>query len=73
MTKRGELQPVLDGLFAAKAAGFQGIKINVVVVRGINEDEIGALVEFGRQHGFEMRSRQKTRPPEGGRATDALC
>ncbi|HET9943963.1 MAG TPA: GTP 3',8-cyclase MoaA, partial [Terriglobia bacterium] len=55
ITQRGELQPVLEGLAAAKAVGMNPIKINAVVIRGFNDDELLDLVEFGRSHGFEMR------------------
>ena len=55
ITQRGELQPVLDGLAAAKAVGMDPIKVNAVVIRGFNDDELLDLVEFGRHHGFEMR------------------
>jgi cyclic pyranopterin phosphate synthase len=55
ITKRGDLSKVLDGIFAAKAAGLNPIKLNAVVERGVNEDDILPLVEFSRQHGFAMR------------------
>ena len=55
LTKRGNLDEVLKGLFAAKKVGMSPIKINAVVIRGTNEDEIIDLVEFARTHGFEMR------------------
>jgi cyclic pyranopterin phosphate synthase len=55
MTKRGDLEKVLAGLFAAKAHGLRPIKINVVVERGINEDDIIPLTEFARQNDFHVR------------------
>ena len=55
MTKRGDLNKVLDGIFAAKAAGLEPIKLNAVVERGVNDDDILPLVEFCRDHGFAMR------------------
>lgn len=55
MTKRGELQKVLAGIFAAKDAGLKPIKLNAVVERGVNDDDILPLVEFCREHGFAMR------------------
>jgi cyclic pyranopterin phosphate synthase len=55
ITKRGELSRVLDGLFAAQAEGFAPIKINAVIERGVNDDDIIELVEFARRHGFSMR------------------
>jgi cyclic pyranopterin phosphate synthase len=50
-----ELEPVLQGLMAAKAAGLAPIKINMVVMRGINDQEIGAVVDFCLTHGFTLR------------------
>jgi len=55
MTKRGDLSKVLEGIFAAKAAGLAPIKLNAVVERGVNDDDILPLVEFSRAHGFAMR------------------
>jgi cyclic pyranopterin phosphate synthase len=55
LTKRGNLDDVLAGIFAAKKAGLSPIKLNAVVIRGTNDDEILDLVEFGRSNGFEMR------------------
>lgn len=55
ITKRGELDKVMKGLFAAKEAGLRPIKINAVVERGVNDDEIIDLVEFAGTHGFGIR------------------
>jgi cyclic pyranopterin phosphate synthase len=55
LTKRGNLDDVLAGLFAAKRVGMAPIKINAVIIRGTNEDEILDLVQFARVNGFEMR------------------
>ena len=55
MTKRGDLERVLAGLFAAKRAGLQPIKINAVIERRVNDDDIVPLVEFARENGFAMR------------------
>jgi cyclic pyranopterin phosphate synthase len=51
----GELQPVLDGLIAAKQAGFSPIKINMVAMKGINDDEFEDMVEFCIEHDFTLR------------------
>jgi len=51
----GELQPVLDGLMAAKKAGFTPIKINMVAMKGINDDEFEDMVEFCLKHDFTLR------------------
>lgn len=55
ITKRGDLATVLDGLFAAKRHGLHPIKINTVIERGVNDDEILDLVAFSREHGFALR------------------
>ena len=55
LTKRGNLDDVLGGLFAAKKAGLAPIKINAVIIRGTNDDEVLDLVDFARTNGFEMR------------------
>jgi cyclic pyranopterin phosphate synthase len=46
---------VLEGLMAAKAAGFSPIKINMLALRGRNDDEIVDMVEFCVEHGFSLR------------------
>ena len=55
ITKRGDLAKVLEGLFAAQSHGLQPIKINAVIERGVNDDEILDLVAFAREHGFAIR------------------
>jgi GTP 3',8-cyclase len=49
------LAKVLDGIDAAREAGFSPIKLNTVVMRGVNEDEVEALVEFAAQRGLQLR------------------
>lgn len=51
----GHLQKVLQSLAVARHAGFQPIKINMVVMKGINEDEIIDMVEFCIEQGFTLR------------------
>jgi cyclic pyranopterin phosphate synthase len=46
---------IVAGIDAAGAAGFTGIKINTVVIRGFNDDELIDLLEFGRRRELEMR------------------
>ena len=46
---------ILDGIRAARDAGFTGTKLNSVVIRGYNDDEIDALLEFARREGVEVR------------------
>ena len=55
MTKRGDLSKVLEGLFAAKSHDLHPIKLNAVIERGVNDDDIIGLVEFSREHGFAIR------------------
>ena len=50
-----ELPAVLDGIAAAADAGFDVLKIDTVVIRGRNDDELPALVDFGRSRGAEVR------------------
>jgi cyclic pyranopterin phosphate synthase len=55
MTRRDELDSVLEGIDAAIAAGFSPVKVNAVVQRGVNDDEVVDLAEFGRRKGIEVR------------------
>jgi cyclic pyranopterin phosphate synthase len=55
ITQRADLQPVLEGIEAARQAGFGPLKFNAVIERGVNEDELLDLAEFARTHGDEMR------------------
>jgi cyclic pyranopterin phosphate synthase len=55
IARRQGLARVLAGLAAAKAAGFQSIRINSVSIRGLTEGEIVPLAEFCRREGFHLR------------------
>jgi cyclic pyranopterin phosphate synthase len=55
ITKRDELDRVLDGIDAAVEAGFEPVKLNVVVMRGVNDDEIVDFAAFGRDKGVQVR------------------
>ena len=55
ITKRGDLGKVLEGVFAAKKHELHPIKLNAVIERGVNDDDIIPLVEFSREHGFAIR------------------
>jgi cyclic pyranopterin phosphate synthase len=55
LTRRNELGAVLAGIDAAVAAGFDPVKINAVVMAGVNEDEIVDLATFGRERGVHVR------------------
>lgn len=65
---QGKLEKVLDGLQAARQAGFAPIKINMVVMRGINDDEVNDMVEFCIRHGFTLRFIETMPIGETGRA-----
>ena len=55
LTKRDCLADVLDGIDAAVGAGLQPVKVNVVVMRGVNDDEIVDFATFGRERGVAIR------------------
>ena len=55
MTRRDELDRVLDGIEAAKDVGFNPVKINTVVQRDVNDNEILDLATYGRERGVEVR------------------
>jgi len=55
IARRQGLDRVLAGLAAAKAAGFQSIRINAVSIRGLTEGEIVPLAQFCRREGFHLR------------------
>jgi cyclic pyranopterin phosphate synthase len=55
LTRSDELDAVLAGIDAAAAAGFGSIKLDTVVIRGVNDDELVPLLEYGRRMGAEVR------------------
>ncbi len=55
ITQRGDLGRVLEGLFEAQRVGLHPVKINAVIERGVNEDDILPLARFALQHGFALR------------------
>jgi cyclic pyranopterin phosphate synthase len=55
MTRRDELHNVLAGIAEAQIAGFSPMKVNAVVERGANDDEILDLVRYGRDNNVEVR------------------
>ncbi|WP_028241823.1 GTP 3',8-cyclase MoaA [Stutzerimonas azotifigens] len=54
LTRRDRLDQVLDGIEAARRAGFKGIKLNSVVQKGRNDDEVLDLVEFAVDKGLDI-------------------
>ena len=55
LTRRDQLGDVLDGIDAALEVGFTPVKLNVVCMEGVNDDEIVDLAGFGRERGVEVR------------------
>ncbi len=67
---QGKLSKVIDGLMAAKDAGLSPIKLNMVVMKGVNEDDIESVLEFCIEHGFVLRMIETM--PMGDTGRDAL-
>src|SRR3954447_17149023 len=55
MTRRDALDKVLEGIDAAIEAGFDPVKVNCVLMRGENEDEVVDFAAFGRERGIGVR------------------
>jgi cyclic pyranopterin phosphate synthase len=55
LTRRDGLDRVLEGIQAARRAGFDPIKINAVSIRGITENEVVPLAQFARKHALHLR------------------
>ena len=55
LTRKDSHAQVLEGIRTAREAGFRGLKLDTVVIRGANEDELADLVEFGKEAGAEVR------------------
>ncbi|GLZ56507.1 GTP 3',8-cyclase MoaA [Micromonospora parva] len=55
LTRRPRLDAVLAGLAGAAAAGLSPVKINSVLMRGVNEDEAPALLRFALDHDYQLR------------------
>jgi cyclic pyranopterin phosphate synthase len=55
LTRRDRLGDVLRGLSAAASAGLTPVKINTVLMRGVNEDEAPALLTFALRYGYQLR------------------
>ncbi len=53
ITRWGKIEPTLDGIFAAKAAGL-AVKINAVALKGVNEDEFDAMLAWCGEHGLDL-------------------
>jgi GTP 3',8-cyclase len=55
LTSRSTHTQVLDGIASLARAGFTGTKLDTVVIRGVNDDELGDLIEFGKGVPAEVR------------------
>jgi len=55
LTRRDSHQKVLAGIEATTRAGFTGLKLDTVVMRGVNDDELSELIEYGKRVSAEVR------------------
>jgi cyclic pyranopterin phosphate synthase len=55
LTRRTGFEQVIEGILAAKAAGFDPVKVNAVAIKGVTEDDVVPLGRFAREHGLELR------------------
>ena len=70
ITRTGSLKDVLAGIKLAKKTGFNPVKINTVLIRGINDDEIIDFVNFAKE--FELNLRFIEYMPIGGNIAEAV-
>lgn len=71
ITGGGDLAEVLDGLMAAKNAGLAPVKINMVAMRGVNDDEFEDMAGFCLEHDFTLRFIELMPMGSTGRASSA--
>jgi cyclic pyranopterin phosphate synthase len=55
LARRDGLDRVLEGVAAAKGAGFDPVKVNAVLLRGVNDVDVVPLARYARAHGLELR------------------
>ena len=55
LTGRDELEAALNGIHGARRAGYESIKLNMVVMRGFNDDELTSMLRFAASQGAELR------------------
>jgi GTP 3',8-cyclase len=55
LTRRDGWEQVIEGILAAKAAGFDPVKLNAIALKGITEPDIVPLARFAREHALELR------------------
>lgn len=68
ITGGGRLDKVFDGLMAARQAGFAPIKINMLALKGVNDDEFEDMLEFCLEQGFTLRFIETMPVGDAGRA-----
>lgn len=69
---KNALSRVIDGIRVAKEVGLNPIKINVVILKGFNEDEVDNFIEFAREFGVQLQLIEYHAPPTNKRALDAF-
>ncbi|WUS74850.1 GTP 3',8-cyclase MoaA [Kribbella sp. NBC_01245] len=55
LTRRDRLKDVLEGLKAAQSAGLTPVKVNAVLMRGVNDQQAPELLQFCLDHGYDLR------------------
>jgi len=55
LTRRTGFEQVIEGILAAKLAGFDPVKVNAIAIKGVSEAEVVPLGLFCREHGLELR------------------
>lgn len=55
LTRRTGFEQVIEGILAAKEAGFDPVKVNAVAIKGMSEADVVPLGQFAREHGLELR------------------
>jgi len=55
ITRNGDISRVMAGIRAAEASGFSGIKINMVLIPGFNQDDVEPMQGFCRQNGLQLQ------------------
>jgi len=55
LSRSNRLADVLSGIDAARSSGFEKLKIDAVILRGVNDDELGNLLDYGKRIGAEVR------------------
>ena len=74
LTRRDRIDRVFAGLAAARDAGLDPVKVNTVLMRGVNDDETVTLVRWALEHGFQLRfiEQMPLDPQHGWSRTDMV-